>query len=299
MAYKSIEEIIEKFNLLSNKYEFAALRNELKKLLANAHPDKNGGDFASDEDKLRYESLQEAIDFIDSNTSKNLIPINQITDIVKAITSVMQPSREETVARNKREIKLEIHSDIRSRYINWKIGSGTFAAICAGIIAFSKDLTDNPLVGELFKTPIGTSMAATLLFSSAILFVFTWLREQKDEQRKEWLFSEEGKLHLLRTVISRARRIPNNKYLFSFNDFVSLLNSPRDFMNDENQNIPFRLSRTLFSARLSLSTAEQLAKFHLDDLENRGVIQRHTEKSVIKYYTIEENILDDILHKYS
>lgn len=76
MKFDSISEIIENFNLKVT--EPSEVRRELLKLISEIHPDKNAGEFRSQEDESNFHRIQNAINHIDESER---IPITQ-TDLV-------------------------------------------------------------------------------------------------------------------------------------------------------------------------------------------------------------------------
>jgi hypothetical protein len=283
-----IKEVAKKYSLESDLENIPLLRSDFVKILAKLHPDKNGGNFKDEAEKKQFEEIKEALDYLDNTYSKSLIPINELTQIIKSVSEAIQPQKEAILIQQKNELRKDIKGEIRTRYLNIRISSGVFGGISAALLTFSQTLSDNPVFGSYFKSPILISVLGIIFLYSSLFFVLTWLREQKDERRKEWLFSEEGKISLLKIVLKNAHlNDGGSKYIFSFNDFVNVVKSPRDFISHTNSDRTFDILRLFLSTRLSISTAEQLANFHLDDLEKRNLVEQLKGKSIHKYYAVD------------
>ncbi len=67
MKWKSTKDIIDYFNLDLDKHGTKEIRASLVQLLAEYHPDKSGGEFSSDEQKIKYEEVQHAINDLETH----------------------------------------------------------------------------------------------------------------------------------------------------------------------------------------------------------------------------------------
>jgi len=299
MKFKSIQDIIDYFNLKVDESNIGEVRSALIKLLADNHPDKSGGNFTSKEQKEKYNEIKNALDKIDLINSQHnsLVTVDQITDIIKAITDVFAPRKENEKSNIEVQIKNELRREIKANYNPIKIGSGTVAIICTGLISFSKTLVENPIFAPLLKIPYINFILLYFLILSVFWFLFTWSREKRDEQRKEWLFSEDAKLIILAEVIesSRERHFleDKDKIVFSFRDFVNAIRGKKEArLRPYLRAHLFTIRRILYgSSIINISIAEQIARYHISDLENRKIIKKYSEKSLELLYEIDRDLV--------
>lgn len=304
MNFNSLKEIIDYFELDVDQNNINEIRSALIHLLAESHPDKSGGEFESEKDKEKYNKIQTAINDLDTLNSHQtaLVNINQVTEIIKAVTDAIVPRKEEEKSDIEFRLKSELKREIKSSYNPIKISSGTIAGLSTGLITFSKTLGENPIFDPIFRIPNINLILFTILFSSIIWFLFTWFREKRDEQRKEWLFSEDGKLAILTEVLrsSDENSARGKKTIFSFRDFVEVIRGRRERrIRNIIQVYVFTIRRILYgSSRIGISIAEQIARHHLNDLENRNIIKKFEGKSLELLYEIERDLVRQIPDRY-
>ena len=85
MNFQNILQIKEKFNLESD--DVSEIKKQLLEILKPIHPDNNGGNFNSENDKEKFNLLTEALDFLkDVNKQESLIQWNKNNYIIKSDT---------------------------------------------------------------------------------------------------------------------------------------------------------------------------------------------------------------------
>lgn len=89
--YKSLDDIKNKLSLTVDLTNIDEVRRELIIKLAEVHPDRNNGEFKNENDKILYNDISRAIEFIDNNANKTLqiIPVSAITDIIRLIKEII------------------------------------------------------------------------------------------------------------------------------------------------------------------------------------------------------------------
>lgn len=304
MKWNSLKDIINHFNLEVDETNVSDIRSALVQLLANSHPDKSGGGFSTEEQKERYNNIQSAIENLNilSSQQNALVSVNQITEIIRAVTDAIAPKKEDQKSNIEFKIKNELKREIKSNYNPIKIGSGTIVGVCTGLITFSKTLSENPILATLLKVPYINSILLSILFISATWFVFTWFREKRDEQRKEWLFSEDGKIKILTIVVDSLGREEDieGKFIFNFRDFVGAIQGKRERWFRCFLHAYMSTTRRILygSSKISISIAEQIARYHLSDLENRNIIKKYDRKSIELCYEIDTDLIRQLLDRY-
>lgn len=152
-SWFSIVDIINEFGLKAQGADFEEVRDELRKIMSSVHPDRNGGNFSSEEDKSRFLRAQEALRFLELNAHAGsaLIPVSHLPAVISALSQALTT----TSSSNANTLQLNYMPDARARisrrYTLPKIGSGVFAAATGFLVAFSDKFDKHPLLGPLLN----------------------------------------------------------------------------------------------------------------------------------------------------
>ena len=195
MNWTSLDEMVSDIGLTAAPNDVTAVRRELRKCLAETHPDRNGGDFQSKDDEAQFNRLRMALDYVDKVTeeAKALVPITQLPAIVKAIGDMRIAPVDVRVSQLTTECKSEARTDIKSRYSLPRIGSGVFAAVCGFLVTFGQTFKDHPLLGQIADSYVTQMFLLVLAVYAGLFFALTWYAERRQEARLEWLLSEAGR----------------------------------------------------------------------------------------------------------
>ncbi|MBU1054066.1 MAG: hypothetical protein KKC46_09585 [Proteobacteria bacterium] len=298
MKWDSVEDIIKHFNLKVDETDVSNVRSALIQLLAKSHPEISGGDFETEEQKEKYIDIQRAIKDLNILGSEQnaLVSVNQMTDIIKAVFHAIAPGKENQQPNIELYVKNELHKKIISFYKPLKISSGTITGVCTALIIFSKTLSENTILAPFFEFIYSHSILLYVLFISATWFVFMWFKEQKDEQRKEWLFSEDGKLIILAEVVGSFGKKVEDKVIFSFRSFVRTIQGKRKKRTKSIIKIYLsNIYQVLYGASIiSTNIAEQIAHHHLSNFEKQNIIKKHNTKSIEYFYEIDSNLIHQL-----
>ncbi|NNR20427.1 hypothetical protein GBT08_19215 [Escherichia coli] len=287
MNWDSAEQIAAFFDFPDTLREDpVALRLAIIRKMASVHPDHHQGNFKDIETETLWDQLNSAKVFLDTQdkaafldqTSTQLIPLSQVTELVKVISQTGRNSIENSVS----SLKAEARSDARSDGIVPRISSGVAATICAFLFAFPNTVKDNPIIGELLKNQQMQLMLLILSFFFAMLFMMTWSNEKRQEAKVDFLSTEEGLKH---TLYKLSRHI-NNSRRFAHNDLIQAIrpssrNSRSSYLEVMN---PFIFS----SNRLSMSLADKIASLQLDKLKQRGMIIELPQTGLDRTYEFSE-----------
>jgi hypothetical protein len=189
-----------------------------------------------------------------------------------------------------------LHSKIKSYYRPIQIVSGIITGVCTIFVIFYKTLSENSILAPLFGFLNFRSILIYTLFISASWFLFTWFKEQRDEQRKEWLFSEDGKFVILSEVVKSFGEKLENKVIFSFRDFVRAIQGKKKQRLKSLIKVYLSIIyRVLYGAStIDVSIAEQIAHQHLSELENKNLIRKYEIQSIENYYEIDNNLIKQL-----
>lgn len=303
MKWKTIQEIKEYFKIDQSISDLKQIRDELKYSLSQLHPDKSNGEFKTAWQKEEFNKINDAVEFIDkiSSTSTSLITIENVNEIIKTITQTLQDKKEPISTSSNKELKKEYKKELNQTYSKIKIGSGSIACISTALLSMSQFFSENKVLEPFYKIPQIHLILLSLLILSGIWFLLTWFGERKEEQRKEWLFSEEGKIGTLSSVL-RSNIIKEEEDIkyFSVIDYIKVLRLKKSYYSI------IRIKRFIMKVkfalignpRLSQNLAEQIAQSQLNDFENRGIIKRSAKKSVETLFEIDKEYCEQIEKNY-
>lgn len=288
MNWESAEQIAAFFDFSDTPHEDpVALRLAIIRKMASVHPDHHQGNFKDAETETLWDQLNSAKVFLDtqdkaafvSKKNTQLIPLSQVTELVKIITEAGKPSFENSVS----SLKAEARSDARSDGILPRISSGVAATICAFLFAFPNTIKDNPILGDLLKYQLTQMILLTLSFFFAMIFMMTWSNEKRQEAKVDFLSTEEGLKHTLYILCRHINSAPR----FAHSDLIQAI-SPRS-KNSRSGNLEVMNPFGFGSNRLSMSLADRIASLQLDKLKQRGMIIELPQTGLDRIYEFSEN----------
>jgi len=293
MKWKTPEEVVRELQLDSAPQDTEALKREIRLRLASIHPDKNGGEFSDPEDEEMYNKVAAAYEFVSqiSSDSQALVPITQLPAIIRAVRDAQLAPTQTQISTLRTECRTESRAISHDRYILPKVGSGTFAAICAFLFTFSGSLAEHPLIGPIAESSVAQISLLFAALFAGMFFVMTWIRERRDESRIEWLMSEGGRRAIFDEVFREARHsmssIPSGR--FTIRNVVNVLMQESGFRAYSTS--AFMATVLPFRGRISISVAEKIAAVHILELENRGAIHKVEGASIEAIYEIDRQIM--------
>lgn len=292
--WKSVDEMVSDLKLKTTAQDQDGVRAELRREMADLHPDRNGGHFSSAENETRYHRLTDGLSFVDSQLSTALVPLRDLPAILAAMRQSLQPTTQEAIVAARTEYRVVALGEAHTRYALPRLGSGVFAGICAALLTFSGSLKDNPVFGELFASHTARMMLGMGFLYSGIFFIMTWLLEQREAAQAEWLATEAGMQRTLSRVIERMRDRSSEVMRFKFSDYCHALSGSR--VHHRPSSAVFSAASALLFLRrgLSPSSSERLAKLHIEELERRGVIKKHAARRLDITYEIDREIAEEL-----
>ncbi|WP_454064919.1 hypothetical protein [Candidatus Nitrospira salsa] len=83
----SFRDIAKEFGLETFVNDPNALTTELRRLRAESHPDRSGGEFLSNDEREKYHRLDEALKFMEAQEldSNAVIPISQLPNLFEKL----------------------------------------------------------------------------------------------------------------------------------------------------------------------------------------------------------------------
>ena len=283
MKWNSTEQIATYFDLRGTDEDgLDALRRAITKKMASIHPDTNRDGFPNSETEELWHTLHSAKEFIEKSiassgleSSQNqLIPVSQVTELVKSITQAgLQPVETRLLS-----LKTEARDDARSRGIVPRIGSGVFAAVSTFLFTFSSSAKDHPLMGGWLQTTMAQYILLAAMFYSGIFFLMTWTRERRQEELVEFLSTEDGLRETMIHLFRRHSEKHEHTRRFTLRGLTQELMPSRHWEHYS----PFLV---LFGRQyISRSLADKIAALHVERLLKRGVVIEHPQKGLDRVF---------------
>jgi hypothetical protein len=186
MTYTSIQQI--KFDFDINADDINLIRDALKEIKNQAHPNSTQGDFKNEAQKDKYHRVNSAIDFV--NRFKNndqLVVVEKMTDLMKVVLSEMIPSNKQTSLEQNLENRITIAIDnYRSKSFFPKVSLTAVTGILTFIFLFPSQIKDNPTLTHFINPQ---SSIFLVLWFSLLLYtlLFWWMTYTNDENSKQRL----------------------------------------------------------------------------------------------------------------
>lgn len=281
--WQSVSEIVDSYELSYIKNDNLAILAKLKEKRAELHPDKNGGEFTSEKQRMSYHMVDDAITYLEGKIeeSKDLIPLSQLPTIIESITTVIAKQNKPSTIQLQRDFKTDFRSELSRKYITPKIGSGVFAGISAFLFTKAGDLAQQPLFGQFFGSRLGILVLAQLFIISSLFFIVTWVREKKEEGLASYLMTDSA----LKGIFSTVKEHMSDEGIITTSDIRDALmfgdryryrRTPLDIL------IPIR-------PRLSPEAIDRILDLQLSKLLERKVLEEIDKPGLEKSYKVLNN----------
>ena len=181
MNFESINQL--RLELGLNSSSKSDLKKEVKAKIKEIHPDKNNGEFKTEEEKQNYQKLKSALDFLNSSTELvTREEITSLTKIIKDLALVKDEKRQESVLSDKIDSKIK---SFKSALLFPKITSTSIAGLLSIIWLFPKTVSEHQVLSRLLNTSdqVFTTFWLFTLGLSAYLWFFLNFLERRYKQR--------------------------------------------------------------------------------------------------------------------
>ena len=276
MSWRSLEELSTEFGLGASA-DREAVRSELQRRLAALHPDKNGGEFASEEQKGEFHRLSEALEFLESpasmptavvtNTEMSTRTLQCLEQIEKLLARA--ESRRSASPGTSAEHRDAVTREATTRFRASWIRSSVFASMAGSIVAFSQALPNNAVLGWIADSAIITGFLSVAFLAAGALALVGRLKEDRTRHHASWLLSEEGLGHTVRGCLRRTS-----------NDGGSII-TKRGLAHEVTMvQLPWhkpkfvRWADRWLLGSVSTTLAERIAEIQLSVLIDRGLIRQ-------------------------
>lgn len=183
--FNNLEEIIQEFDIDSS--DSSEILTLLKEKRIQLHPDKTGGSFKSDDCKKEYESVNQAILFLDSKLDKSnelALMTNGVRDLLEII-SKQNITAESLTAENK--LSETINNNIiqfKSKSLFPKISSSTITILVTYIFMFPNQIQNHPILSKFINISNQVFLLVWLmvLLTTIELWAICFIKENKNKE---------------------------------------------------------------------------------------------------------------------
>jgi len=318
MRFSSLYDITKYFKIDSASH--ADVLEQLKRERNKIHPDKNGGDFHSPDNEKKFHDLNEAIEWIESNSNNQQITINQVTDIIKAITAVERHSNIKNEIENKQALlvkSLQTTKALVLKKIQFpKIATTVIASIISFIWLFPQQIAEHPVIGNLVNTKNKYFVIYWIiaLGTAIYLWLYAYVKDFKQQSLSRMIESDTYQSNIFKTFLANLATTNNDKLhekgylIFSKEKFINFIFSTLKEKRKKNtlKDIALLVYTTglyslyLVQPTIDIETLEKLADLVIKKNIEKGTITKFEGQSLEELFKTNIDIDElDGLKNYS
>lgn len=298
--WRSLEHIVRTLDLSADPRQVSDVEKEIRRRLAEIHPDRNGGEFETDSSRYDYDELATALKFCRvSESGGKAISLHKsdLPELLDALREITRQNDAVDTTTLRDSCKAQVVSESKARYAFRIKASGIFAAISGGLLAFSGSLKDNPIFGPLFQHSILSIALVVACTVSVALYLLTLLVEHREEQLTDYLLSRRGRKEILQiTLPYPTDDTPDPVYLDS-DELVSsmeYIQEKRLLLLEGKHIFGRRKLPEIQLGKLGESSLERIAKTIIRELEGQRIMEKVSEKRVSPRYAVSCSVLDQV-----
>ena len=264
MKFNSIEEIKKEFSL--DGIENDKLKTELKKKLAESHPDKVGQEnFDSD----YFEKLKSGLDFLTKTTTTDLVTTEQVTDLIKIVKDLTTKSSNDTAEKQFSESLNNFYKERKEALLLPKISLSIITGILSFLWLFPQTVADHPIMSNYidFENKLSTIIWIVLLTYTIFFWVLISRKERREKNLSKRLKTERTQNKIL---IDFQRENGTKNFIKS--DLTDFILDRYSFRKQ-----PSVLAVFMGRAGIDQETGENLSNFIIGKAENKGLITEKKE----------------------
>lgn len=315
--FSSIEEIKSYFGIDNDTVE--DIRKELRKRIKEFHPDTTNGDFKSIEQQERYESLSNAIQFLDDegvNNSNLILSKNELSTLIKQAVnqevSVFrnQISNDEKSEKTQNQFKETLNESVvkfQKYHLFPKITSVVIVSIISLIWLFPETATKHPVLKELFdiRHPVFTLFWVFSLMFAGLFWFYLTILENRDKEIKTSYSLDSTQNRIFRLYIASLYskytgfdREEERRVIFFEKD--SLLNFIINDYKNINRHINIEANDDWFSLKQKLELYYDSSPFKLSEGTSntaKNIFFPFIKKPGLLEFDFLQQLTDTIIHK--
>lgn len=229
-----------------------------------------------------------------------LVPVESVAPMVSAIIDALghrvDQAGESVVETRRQAIRLEATDEARARYRLSRVGSASVAATASGlwllpqlVAAFGGEsvaaVLQASILAPLFAATLFDPLAFGIALYAWFFFGLTWLMEQNDRRRIDWVTTDAARSALLRRAVLTARQRGEQ-------DSINK-SDVRDALGKGLR--PSFALRFLGARDVSASFLDRVTTFHVTELAAQGVLAPSKQASLSPRYLIAEEVSRDLM----
>lgn len=230
-----------------------------------------------------------------------LVPVESVAPLVSAIVDALAPvhrptSVESALASQRQLVRAEAAEEARARYRLSRVGSGSVAAALSGlwllpqlVVAFGGEAVvaalQTSLLAPLFAYTLFDPLAFGLALYAWLFFGMTWLMEQNDLRRIDWVTTDAARGLLLKRAVLSARQRGEQDSI-----------TKADVRDAIGRGLRPSFALRLLGARdVSASFLDRVTTCHVEELAAQGVLAPSTKASLSPRYLVAEEVSKELM----
>lgn len=204
MSWNSLAHMVRDLGLNSDPENIQELKSEIKKHIAENHPDRSGGTFKSKKEEEQYHRLSDAFDYCEKS-GKMLIPLEATTALVRKVVESMALVNQEPIEKRIRKASKELQNKFNEKYKVPKISLGAISAALGYVFFFPQTITEHPYLSVLVEDYTFFIYWYFSVISLVPFWIITLTREKSGKNQIKLLLS----LDTNRLILDRLRKSDN------------------------------------------------------------------------------------------
>lgn len=185
MEFSSIDEIKDYFGIETDDIE--EIRKQLKNMLTELHPDKNGGEYRNGKQQRDYEEVSNAINLIDNSNTSLVLTRSEWTNVLQKIENLaIFKTKNDFITEDEiyKQLDTSINTSVikfQKKHFSYRVSSLVTAAIITTLWAFPSIIEEHRILRRIiFPDSVGFT---AFWLTSLALTSFIWLYAKKNEKK--------------------------------------------------------------------------------------------------------------------
>jgi hypothetical protein len=255
MEFTSIDDIKDHFGIETDDIE--EIRKQLKIMLAELHPDKNGGEYRNRKQQRDYEEVSNAINLIDNSNTSLVLTRSEWTSVLQKIEDLaIFKTKNDFITEDEisKQLDTSINTSVirfQKKHFSYKVSSIVTATIITTLWAFPSIVEGHRILKRLiFPDSLGfTIFWLTSLALTSLIWLYAKTLEKKDDVIKKSYNLESTQNSIFKLFLAWLRsayphsinystEIHKHSYSFTKDDIVNfVLNYYKPFYREFNSDL--------------------------------------------------------------
>lgn len=287
----SINQIKELYSIKED--DIFEIRNILKSMIKELHPDKTGGTFATQNQEDNYNKIHDAIEYIDKfKDNHSLVLMDKMTDMMKVFVEGNAVKREEKLEVNLEHKLTNASNAYKSEFYIPKLSISAVTIILTFLFFLPNKIEEHSIFSKVINVESSEFIALwlTMLITSLTLWLYSFKSEESTKKKISLLKVESVQNSIFNGFIqNQARQLvdmyenPNDftKFEFSKNDFV-------DYIYEKTNNLKSKKYKitSLKQIVITIDIAQNIAEIVIARGEKNKVLRKVEKPTMSDIYEI-------------